>query len=190
VANVEFLHADAQLHPFASASFNAAISHTGAMFFSDPAAAFTNIARGLRARAPLTLLVWQPPQANHWFQELTGILAAGRPLPTPTAGAPGPFSLADPDHARSLLDTAGFKTVSIDGLNEPMWFGATADDAERFITGLGVFAALLRDLEPDAADAALTKLRHSIDAHRTVEGVHYPSAMWLITATMETRTGR
>jgi ubiquinone/menaquinone biosynthesis C-methylase UbiE len=183
VTNVEFLHADVQIHPFEPASFNAAVSHTGAMFFGDAVAAFTNLARALHASAPLTLLVWQPPQANPWFQELTEILAAGRPVPTPAAGAPGPFSLADPDHARALLGAAGFNKVSIDGLHEPMWFGTTAEDASRFITGIGVFAAMLRELEPDARDAALTKLRDSIDAHRTVDGIQYPSAMWLITAT-------
>ena len=183
VANVEFLHADAQLHRFEAASFHAAVSHTGAMFFSDPVAAFTNIARALHARAPLTLLVWQLPQANRWWQELTEILTAGRRLPTPPVGAPGPFSLADPDHARSLLDTAGVNTVSIDGLNEPMWFGASVEEASRFITGLGAFAALLRELEPDTRDTALTRLRDSIDAHRTADGIQYPSAMWLITAT-------
>jgi SAM-dependent methyltransferase len=183
VTNIEFLHADAQIHPFEPAAFNAAISHTGAMFFSDTVAAFTNIAHALHARAPLTLLVWQPPRANRWFQELTEILAAGRPLPTPAASAPGPFSLGDPDHADAVLAAAGFTEINIDRLHEAMWFGTSVDEASRFITGLGVFAALLRELEPDTRDAALTKLRDSIDAHRTVDGVQYPSAMWLITAT-------
>jgi SAM-dependent methyltransferase len=180
--NVEFLHADAQIHRFEPTSFNAAISHTGAMFFGDPASAFRNIAGALHASAPLTLLVWQSPRANDWFQEFTEILAAGRELPKPL-GAPGPFSLADPDHARALLESAGFDRVSIDGLNEPMWFGDTAHDASRFITGLGVFAGLLRELRADVRDAALTNLRDSNDAHRSVDGVQYASAMWLITAT-------
>lgn len=182
VTNVEFLQADAQVHPFEPASFNAAISHTGAMFFGDPAAAFANIARALCVGAPLTLLVWQPPQANDWLRQLTEILAAGRRLPAPNAGAPGPFSLADPDHARQLLGTAGFDHVTIDGLHQPMWFGDTPDDALRFITGLGAFAALLRDLEPDARDATLAHLHDHIAAHHTGQGVQYPSAMWLITA--------
>jgi SAM-dependent methyltransferase len=185
MTNVEFLHADAQIHPFEPASFDAAVSHTGAMFFGDPAAAFGNVARALRAGAPLTLLVWQAPPANDWFLELSRILAAGRQLPTPGAGAPGPFSLADPDHSRALLEVSGFGNISIDGLHEPMWFGNTADDAVRFVTGLGAFAALLRDLEPDARDAALARLHDRIGAHWTSDGVQYPSAMWLITATRQ-----
>jgi SAM-dependent methyltransferase len=183
VTNVEFVHADAQIHPFDPASFNAAISHTGAMFFGDPATALGNVAQALRASAPLTLLVWQLPRANDWFHELTGILAAGRKLPPPPLDAPGPFSLADPAHTRQLLETTGFDHVTLDALDEPMWFGDTTEDALRFITGLGGFAALLRDLEPDARDAALAQLRNSVSAHSTGEGVQYPSAMWVITAT-------
>jgi SAM-dependent methyltransferase len=183
VTNVEFLQADAQIHRFAPASFDAATSHTGAMFFGDPAAAFTNIARAMCAGAPLTLLVWQSPQANDWFGELTGILAAGRRLPAPVPGAPGPFSLADPDRARHLLEANGFDNVNVDGLYEPMWFGNTTDDAVAFVSGLGVFDALLRDLEPEARDAASADLLDSIGAHRARHGVEYPSAMWLVTAT-------
>src|SRR5262249_38849295 len=43
-----FEQADAQAPPFPAASFDVAISRTGTMFFADPAAAFTNIARALR----------------------------------------------------------------------------------------------------------------------------------------------
>src|SRR5262249_7800652 len=63
IANVRLEQADAQVSPFASASFDVAISRTGTMFFADPAAAFTNIARALRPGGRLVLLVWQGPQA-------------------------------------------------------------------------------------------------------------------------------
>src|SRR5688572_625751 len=49
VDNVSFLQADAQIHPFEPESFDVAISETGAMFFGDPKAAFTNIAAALRS---------------------------------------------------------------------------------------------------------------------------------------------
>ena len=47
------------------------------MFFGDPAAAFANIGRALRAGGRLTLLTWQPLQANEWMRELSTALAAG-----------------------------------------------------------------------------------------------------------------
>jgi ubiquinone/menaquinone biosynthesis C-methylase UbiE len=57
--NVSFELGDAQIHPFPSAYFTLAISRFGTMFFADPVAAFTNIARALRPAAPLIQLVWQ-----------------------------------------------------------------------------------------------------------------------------------
>ena len=45
VGNASFEQADAQIHPFAAGSFDVAISRTGTMFFGDPRAAFSNIAR-------------------------------------------------------------------------------------------------------------------------------------------------
>src|SRR5213078_2579136 len=46
--NVQFRHADAQIHPFESADFDVVISRMGSMFFGDPVAAFTNLNRVLR----------------------------------------------------------------------------------------------------------------------------------------------
>ena len=55
LSNVTYLHADAQIHPFAADESDAAVSSSGAMFFADPIAAFTNIAHALltaRSRRP------------------------------------------------------------------------------------------------------------------------------------------
>jgi SAM-dependent methyltransferase len=45
---VRFVQADAQAFPFQPASFDAAFSRFGVMFFADPTAAFINIRRSLR----------------------------------------------------------------------------------------------------------------------------------------------
>ena len=57
--NVRYEVGDAQVHRFAPAGFDVAISRFGTMFFSDPAAAFANVAAALRPGARLVLLVWQ-----------------------------------------------------------------------------------------------------------------------------------
>jgi SAM-dependent methyltransferase len=98
--NASFEQADAQVHPFKAEIFDVAISRTGAMFFADPVAAFTNIARSLRRGGRLALLTWQEPNANEWIRELSTAMAAGRDLPTPPPDAPGPFSLSDLNGSR------------------------------------------------------------------------------------------
>src|SRR5215218_6695375 len=56
--NLRYDLGDVQVHRFDHAGFDVAISRFGTMFFSDPAAAFANIAAALRPEARLVLLVW------------------------------------------------------------------------------------------------------------------------------------
>jgi len=89
LTNVRFEQLDAQIHPFDAEVFDVAISRTGAMFFGEPVAAFTNIGRALRPGGRVVLLTWQPPPGNEWIREFVGALAAGRELPLPPLAAPG-----------------------------------------------------------------------------------------------------
>jgi hypothetical protein len=81
---------------------------------------------------------------------------------------------------RSLLTSAGFSDVQLQGLNEPMYFGPDPDDAFRFVSGQ--HAGMVRDLDPDTRARALANLRASLVDHHTERGVLYDSAAWLIRA--------
>ena len=181
VDNVAFVHGDAQVYPFASDEFSVAISRSGAMFFADPVAAFTNIGRALRADGRLMLMVWQSIDRNHWIRDLSAILTAGRVVPAPPPGAPGPLSLADPDRVDALLSASGFHDIALADVAAPMCFGATADDAFRFVSGMGFVQFMLKDLDDSARARALDELQSNIDAHASAEGVCYDSAAWLVT---------
>jgi SAM-dependent methyltransferase len=181
IANARFEQADAQIHPFPAASFDVAISRTGTTFFGDPAAAFANIASALRPGGRLALLVWQGPEANEWIGELSGALAAGRELPAPPAGAPGPFAQADPEAARAVLAAAGFTHIGLEGQREQMWFGPDPEDAHRFV--LGLLGWMLHGLDDNQRGQALGNLHATVTAHATSHGVLYQSAAWLICAT-------
>lgn len=181
VSNATFEQGDAQTYPFPAAGFDVAISRTGAMFFGDPVAAFTNIATALRPAGRLALLTWQGPAGNEWIRELTTALAAGRALPGPPLGAPGPFGLADPGHARAVLDAAGFTGIDLHPSSEPMWFGHDVDDADRFV--LGLLGWMLEGLDSPRREHAHGNLRATLADHQTGQGVLYESATWTIRAT-------
>jgi SAM-dependent methyltransferase len=180
LGNAEFLQADAQVHPFADSSFDVAISRTGAMFFGRPDAAFTNIARALRPGGRLVLLTWREAALNEWIGEFAFALAPGRDLPQPPPDVPGPFSLADPERVRDLLEPAGFTQPRLEAVDERMYFGSDPDDGFRFVSGL--LGWMLNGLEADGRTRALDALRASIEAHVTDRGVAYRAAAWLITA--------
>jgi SAM-dependent methyltransferase len=183
LSNIEFVNADAQIHPFDAASYDIAMSRFGVMFFCDPDAAFSNIGRALRADGRLAMVVWQTPAKNAFFGGVTSILLAGRPAPTPQPGAPGPFSLADPDRVRALLTTAGFVDVELAELHVPMRPGSSGDEAYEFVSGATFAQPLLDGLEPEARDRTLDELRRFIDDNTTERGVEFDSAAWIVTAT-------
>jgi SAM-dependent methyltransferase len=181
IDNAHFEQADAQIYPFEPEAFDVAISRTGATFFGDPVAAFTNIGAALRPGGRLVLLTWQPPPANEWIRELTGALAAGRNLPAPPPDAPGPFALADPDRIRAVLGAAGYQRITIDATCAPMWFGTDAADAHQFV--LGLLGWMLVGLDDPDRGRALDALRATTTLHETADGVLYESATWIIRAT-------
>lgn len=181
VANVSFVQADAQVHPFPQRAFTLALSRFGSMFFSDLVGAFANIGRALVPGGRLALVTWQPPPRNEWLREIAGALAAGREVPAPRPDAPGPFALSDPDRVRAVLTAAGFTDVELEGVTAGMCFGDDAHDAQRFV--LGLMGWMVEPLDPEARARAVGDLLATMAAHETADGVVLGSAAWVITAT-------
>jgi SAM-dependent methyltransferase len=179
--NIEFLQADAQVHPF-DAEFDVVISKYGAMFFADPVAAFANLAGATRADGRLTLLAWAGLGANAWVSQIRTALAAGRVLPEPPANAPGPFGLAEPDHARRVLDEAGWRGVRVTEIAEPVRLGDDPDHAFAFVSQMSITLGLLDGLDTNARDASLERLHETMREAMTHVGVFLPSTSWLIEA--------
>jgi SAM-dependent methyltransferase len=179
-ADVRFEQVDAQIHPFSPAGYDVVISRTGGTFFGDLVAAWTNIGRALRPDGRLAMLVWQPLLANEWIREIREALSAGRSLPAPPPGAPGPFAFGEPGTTRGVLEAAGFTSVESAGHSAPMCFGADPEAAVALV--LGVSGWMLDGLDDDGRARALQALRRTVEEHCGPEGVEFGSAMWLVTA--------
>lgn len=182
ITNVTFVHGDAQVHPHEPAGFDVAISKFGAMFFADPVAAFSNVARALRDDGRLALVAWRPMAENEWTRTLRTALEAGRDLPMPPSGTPGPFGLADPERTREILTAAGFVDIALEARDEPFVAGTSVDDAMEFVGRSNIAKGLLADLDAAARQQALATLRESLAAHASPAGVVLGSGAWTITA--------
>ena len=178
LSNVTYLKADAQVHPFPPAHFDLCVSRFGTMFFADPVAAFTNIGRALRPAARLVLLAWQDRDRNEWATAIRRTITAAPAAP----GGPDPFSLADPTGTENLLTTAGFTDVTFTDVHEPVYYGPDTATAFNAVLRLWEFKNLLADLDPAVAEQARTRLRTTLAAHHTDDGVYFDSRAWLITA--------
>jgi SAM-dependent methyltransferase len=185
VGNVTFEQADAQVHAFEADSIDVAISRFGAMFFSDPVAAFSNIGRALRSGGRLSLVSWQPLAQNEWLTAMRSSLAMGRELPEPLVGAPGQFGLADPDQVRRILDDAGYVDVDVTEVREQFHVGPNVDEAFSFVREIPVVKGLVADLDDATTAEAFEQLRQRLVAHETADGVQLGSCAWLVTARRE-----
>jgi len=185
LTNVRFEQADAQVHPFPAGAFDVAVSVFGAMFFADPVAAFDNIGRALRPRGVLALLAWRQLERNEWVAALREALSVGRALPSPPAGTPGPFSLADRAVTQRVLADAEFVDIGFEEVTEPIRLGDDADDAFSFVSTFGITTGLTQDLDDTRRAAALDALRATLVEHESEHGVLFGGSAWLVHARVE-----
>jgi len=180
--NVRFLQADAQVADLGEARYDRIVSRNGVMFFGDPVAAFANLARALAPGGRLVLLVWQTMADNPWFSAFRTAVAVGRDLPAPPPDGPGPFALGDPHRLRGLLTAAGFGEPELVGVREPTYYGPDVESAQRYISAM--HRGPLSELDDAARADADAALRAELQEHLGPDGVTYPSAMWIVTATL------
>ncbi|MDF2713032.1 MAG: methyltransferase, partial [Nonomuraea muscovyensis] len=183
LTNVRFEHGDAQTHRLAPQGFDVAISRFGVMFFSDPTAAFANIARGLRPGGRIALVCWQPVANNEWITVLSAAAAQHIPLPPPgEPGSPGPFSLGDRQHLAAVLDAAGLVDVAIQPVVESLWLGRDVADTVDFFQASGFGQRLLQDADPATRTRVMAAVQAALEPHLTSDGVRLQSRAWLVTA--------
>jgi SAM-dependent methyltransferase len=178
--NVRYELGDAQVHRFAPAGYDVAISRFGTMFFSNPAAAFANIASALRPEARLVLLVWQRREHNEWARAIDAALGDAAQPPPPDAD---PFSLGDAEATGRILADAGFAGIGFEDVHEPVLYGHDLDAALAFVRGFQDTSAALASLSDAEAARTVERLRETLAAHHSAQrGVVLDSRSWLITA--------
>ena len=178
--NVRYELGDAQVHRFDPAGFDVAISRFGTMFFSDPGAAFANIAAALRPEARLVLLVWQRREDNAWARAFRAALGDAAQPPPPNLD---PFSLGDAAATARLLKGAGFTGIRFEDVQEPVFYGHDLDAVLSIVTGFQETTGALASLSDREAARTVERLRETVAAHHTDEhGVVFDSRSWLITA--------
>ncbi|WP_275465619.1 class I SAM-dependent methyltransferase [Streptomyces noursei] len=190
LTNTTFEQGDAQVHAFPADGFDVAISRYGVMFFADPVAAFANIGRALRPGGRLAFVCGSPADRSEWFQAL----AALRPhVPLDgfgAPGAPGVFSLADPDRVREVLSAAGFAGTTVTPVTAPGTWGRDAGDAAAFLLGSGPGRHLLERAAPQSRDRARAALTEALRPYEDGGAVRLRGAGWLVTAVRPPAPGR
>lgn len=174
LANVDYRVMDAQQIELDADSVDGVLCRFGYMLMPDPAAALAETRRVLRPGGRLALSVWSAPERNPWVTIGVRLLAERGHMPPPEPGAPSPFALADGEHTRALLESAGFTTVRTEEV--PVRFSVRdIDDYTTFVTDTGGPAALvLRGLPEDEREILKAKLRVAFARFGTGAGYELP----------------
>lgn len=185
--NVTFEQADAQIHPFRDAAFEVALSRFGVMFYADPVAAFTNVARALRPGGRIAFLTMADPSTGGLgpvLDALDAALPVAAQRPGPGSDASGPLSLSSPGRIRELLGAAGFEDVHPVLVEATQIWGADPEDAARFFAGWGPVRRHLAQADEATAARVRTALTRAFTPHADgANGVELPTKAWLTTAT-------
>lgn len=180
--HLTFIEADAQTHSF-DPNFDGVVSRFGVMFFDDPVAAFANVAGSLRSGGRLAFACWRDLLINEWI--MVPASAALQHVPMPdlgTPGAPGPFSLSDPDRILNVLEKAGFTEITMTDIDEPEWLGDDLDDALAFLQRSDMADTLLAGANLRTLKRVWESVREALAPYVQADGVWLGSAAWLVKA--------
>jgi SAM-dependent methyltransferase len=182
--NISLLHADAQVYGFEPDSFDLIASRFGVMFFSDPVAAFRNLAGGAKPGGRLCFICWAPLEDNpQWLIPYeVAVRHLGPPAPKPPH-APGPMAFSDSDYVRSFLGAAGFEGVQIDRETANI-FGSTPQEEAEHACLMGPPGRLIDEKQPDDATRQVIRreMEEAFAAHAKGKEMALLATMFLVTA--------
>lgn len=164
--------------PFASASFDAAISRCALMLAVDAGKAISEIGRVLRPGGMISFSVWGAAVENSWHQALLPVLEKRFGLRAPDPRSPHAFRLGNPDEVSALLRSAGFGGITQRKIALPFLAQLSAEEAVRHLVA---FVGPLRTALAKFADQADSALR---DAEVALAKVDRMGTAWVWTAVL------
>lgn len=185
LSNLAFQYADAQVADLGTNNCDAMISRFGVMFFSDPVAAFANMARALKPGGQMTFAAWGGLSENPWFKipHVAAVKRLGQP-PKVDRNAPGPLAFHDRDSVAALMSSAGLTDIRVEAIPLMLFGPKTMADAALLCTRVGPAARVVAHFEGTQTDvdAIVDAVAEEFKAYQTSEGVKIPAAINLLQA--------
>jgi ubiquinone/menaquinone biosynthesis C-methylase UbiE len=175
ITNAEYRVLDMEAMDLPDDSADAVLCRWGFMFPPDKPRAFAETRRVLRDGGRLAFATWAQPDKNMWAAAAAMTLVARGHMPPPEPGAPGIFSLADPDAIRELVRGAGFESVEVAEVGFEFPY-VDFDDFWTLITDLaGPLAQVVAGLDEDEREATREQVREVIDEFHDGDGYKVPA---------------
>ena len=182
---IDFVQADATVHPFEPAGFDVLASRFGVMFFADPVLSFSNLRKALKPSGRLAFACWREPRENPFF--MAPLAAAYKHVPKlPQQGPedPGPFAFASEDRVRRILGEAGFAGIDMQAcpLSLDAAIGRGLDGAVQGALEIGPVSRALDGQPEHLRTAAAASIREALTPFAKGDAVLLPASVWIVTA--------
>ena len=185
IDHMDTLTADGEGLDLTPASFDAAISRVGLIYFPDQQAALARIRAALKPGGRFVAMVYSTPDKNGFFSVPVSIIRERAALPPPLPGQPGPFSLGGAGVLAEVLDQAGFGEVEERVIAAPLRLPRAADCLRFERESFGALHQMLSGLEEAAREAVWDEIGVALAAYETPNGFEGPCEMVVVSGSKE-----
>jgi SAM-dependent methyltransferase len=177
-----FILADAQVHEFGPASFDAIISRFGVMFFDDPVHAFANLRRAAASGAALRFIAWRSALENPFMTTAERAAAPLLPsLPIRQPDEPGQFGFADRKRVHAILKESGWSSIDIRPIDVEC--SMPEKSLRQYAARFGPVGRVLHEMDEQTRDKVIDAVRAAFDPFVHGTDVRFTAACWLADAT-------
>lgn len=178
LANVETRELDGERHDLLPpASFDAAISRVGLIYFPDQQRALAGIRHALRPGGRFAAVVYATPDRNPFFALPVGIIRRRAQLPPPLPGQPGPFSLGGEGVFARTLEQAGFRDVEVRRVDSPVRLPSAAECVRFERESFGALHQMMAGMDDAERAATWDEIARTLEQFEGAEGFAGPCEM-------------
>jgi ubiquinone/menaquinone biosynthesis C-methylase UbiE len=178
LTNVETLELDGERHgTLPEASFDAAISRVGLIYFPDQQRALAGIRRALKSGGHFAAVVYSTPEKNPFFSLPVGIIRRRAQLPPPLPGQPGPFSLGAEGVLAKTLQQAAFRDVKVRRVDSPVRLASAAECVRFERESFGALHQMMAALSESERAETWKEIETVLGKYETKEGFVGPCEM-------------
>lgn len=183
LGNLSTLEADGEALDVPPASFDAAISRVGMIYFPDQKQALANIRQALKPGGRFATIVYSTPERNGFFSKPVSIIRERAELPPPAPGQPGPFSLGAPGVLARVLRQAGFRNVEDRLIPAPVSLPSAADCLRFERESFGALHQMLGALDVPTQESIWDEIGQALAAYETPTGFNGPCELVIAVGT-------
>jgi ubiquinone/menaquinone biosynthesis C-methylase UbiE len=156
------------------ASFDAALSRLGLIYFPDRNRALVEDRRVLKPDGQVVLAGFTTPQANPFFSIPISIIRRRAQLLPPPPGSPGPFSLGSQELMEDVFHRAGFRDAQIRVIHAPLRLADAAECVRFEQESYGALQEMLVGLSEAEREATWQEVQHALTQVEGPDGFESP----------------